>query len=140
MGTITIERAQVMCVGAWLKEHGYVLASEGIEVEKTLGTGSIDIIMPDVILVPERRYLFGLIRFRPRRLWLGTLRFGGGPEGLLGEDWTLEFSGVKQQHAAHLLASLLAQDFGVTVSPKLKDYDPAREYFKGEIASGQEDN
>jgi hypothetical protein len=112
-------------VGTWIREKGYGLANErGVAIDVLRESSSLGILER----LPSQP-LFKRLFTRPRRTFLGTIRFDNNSDRANEANWYFEARGSEHTEKIRRLIDEIEQKFKVAVTTRLVQVEPAAERF-----------
>jgi len=117
-------------VGRFLLSKGFDLAdSTGMAICSLVQSSELGILRHDPEAKP-RKYLFGLIKREPRRMFLGTVWFSNSARVCASEkNWVFEAYGRKHIDMVRQLAEEMASTFNAKISLRLVREQPDVETY-----------
>lgn len=120
-------------VGRFLLAKGFGLAScAGFALDSLDKTDSLGILFKDPETKP-RKYLFGLFKRNPRRMFLGTVWFSNSACSAGEQNWVFETYGRRYVELVRQLAKEMASAFNVKISLRLTREQPNVENFDSDF-------
>jgi hypothetical protein len=111
-------------VGKLLLSEGFDLAScTGFAKYELVEDNSLGILCKNLEAKPKK-YLFGLIKKEPRKIFFGTVWFNNSARGANEENWVFEVYGRKYIGLVRELAEDMALTFNVDISIRLVQEQP----------------
>lgn len=130
---VAFEEAPSIMVGRFLLEKGFDLATcTGVAERSLTSTSSIGILRPDPDAKPQKR-LFGLIKSKPRREFLGTVWFLNTSRRATEKNWTCEVYGRNNIDLIKSLAEEMAARFNVKITLRLVREDTDVEMYPSDF-------
>ncbi len=118
-GLVEYQEPLSIKVGRFLLSKGFDLAdSTGMAARSPVQSDSLGILRKDAEAKP-RTYLFGLIKRKPRRMFLGTVWFSNSPRGATEQNWVFEVYGRKRVELVRQLAEEMASTFNAKIDLRL---------------------
>lgn len=126
---VDYQEATSIKVGRMLLSKGFAIASCTGVAESTLrASESLGVLTKSPATEPKR-YLFGLIKAKSRRRFLGVIWFRNDVRGATDADWVFEVYGREHVSQTKQLADELAKTFNVKISLRLVREEPDTETF-----------
>jgi len=116
-------------VGRFLISKGFGPAlGSGLALNSLVAADSLCILYEDADAKP-RKYLFGLIKRKQRRMYLGTIWFSNDARSASKQNWVFDMYGRKYVELVRQLTEEMARTFNVKITLRLIAEEPGVEKY-----------